>query len=301
MKRPCPSVVTPGLLAALLLAGGAAGCRRAAPAAADAPIPVRVRAVERRLMKRTLDYAGTIRAAEEATVFPKVAGKVKAKLKDEGAPVAKDEALAVIDRDEVGFTYEPAPVESPLAGIVGRMFVDLGTAVTPQTPIALVVAMDTVELLVQAPEHYLPGIHTGQTVECAVSAWPGAVFTGRVTQVSPIVDLETRAAPVEVTLPNAGHRLSPGMFARARLILEAHPGAPAIPHEAILGRSPDEYVYVVSNGLAATRDVRTGLREGALVEITAGLQPGDPVVIMGQQRLHTGVRVTTDADPSATD
>lgn len=273
-----------------------AGCRPAQKTAAAEWIPVKTMRVEQRTMRRSLDYAGNIRAREEALVYPKVSGKIMEKLKEEGSRVNKGDVIAYIDRDEVGFTYEKAPVESPLAGYVGRIYVDRGASVNLQTAVAMVVDIEAVELALDVPEKFLAQVKPEQTAELTVDAWPGETFTGKVTKISPVIDLDTRTAPVEITLPNPGYRLKPGMFARVRLVLEERPNLPVIMKEAILGKAPDIYVYVVSNNVAYQRNVSLGLREGADYEVTEGLQPGELVVIMGQQRLRDGAEVSVEED-----
>lgn len=267
------------------------GCWKAEKITAVESIPVLVKRVEAQTLKRSLDYAGNIRAREEAMVYPKVAGKIIEKLREEGVRVAKGDVIAYIDRDEVGFTYEKAPVESPLAGFVGRFYTDRGTSVTPQTPIALVVDIEAVELALDVPEKFMAQVKLGQSAELSVDAWPEESFTGRVTKISPVVDLDTRTAPVEITLPNPDYRLKPGMFARVQLALEERANVPVVIKEAVLGREADTYVYLARDGVAQLRHVRLGLREGARYEVTEGLAPGDWVVIMGQQRLKDGARL----------
>lgn len=273
-----------------------AGCRKAGKTAVDERIPVRLQRVEQRSLKRTLDYAGNIRAREEARVYPRVSGKIMEKVREEGARVVQGEVIAYIDRDEVGFNYQKAPVESPLAGFIGRVYVDRGASVTLQTPIAMVVDIEAVELLLNVPEKYIAQIKLGQNAELTVDAWPGGTFTGQVTKVSPVIDLDTRTTPIEIAIPNPGYRLKPGMFARVRLILEERANQPVIIKEAVLGKAPDTYVFVVNNNTATVRNVRLGLREGADYEVTEGLKPGEQVVIMGQQRLHEGAEVMVEEE-----
>ena len=122
-----------------LLSAGCGASNVEKSAAAKEAVPVRVIKVERKALQNILDYVGNVKAQEEAFVYPKVSGKIIEKLKEEGSRVSKGETLVYIDRDEVGFQFEKAPVESPLTGIVGRVNVDIGTSVTPQTAVALVV------------------------------------------------------------------------------------------------------------------------------------------------------------------
>lgn len=268
-----------------------AGCgREKAKIDEEAAVPVKVMQVKLKDIQATLDYVGDIKAQDEAEVFPKVSGKIVEKLKEDGAVVNKEDIIAYIDRDEIGFSYEKAPVESPLAGIVGRIYVDKGTTVTPETAVALVVDIDLVKIELDIPEKYLPKVSLGQTAQTNVDAYPDKVFTGKVTKISPVVDLDTRTAPIEIIIPNKEYFLKPGMFARVKLVIEEHKDVPVILKEAILG----DYVYVVTADVAKKRNIKRGMQKGADVEVTEGLKAGELVVIMGQQRLQDGVKVLVE-------
>ncbi len=178
-------------LAFLLFLG--AGCAKKEGAAQNqTAIPVKVMKVELKDIAESIEYVGNIKAQDEALIYPKVSGKIIEKLKEDGAVVEKGEVIAYIDRDEVGFNFEKAPVESSLKGIVGRVFVDIGSQVSPQTPTALVVNMDKVEIGLQIPEKYIPMISLGQKALIRVDAYPDEEFAGSVTKISPVVDLTTR-------------------------------------------------------------------------------------------------------------
>ncbi|MDD5018811.1 MAG: efflux RND transporter periplasmic adaptor subunit [Candidatus Omnitrophica bacterium] len=257
-------------------------------------IPVKVTTVQTKDLEKTLDYVGNIKAKEEAGVYPKVSGKVIEKVKEEGSPVNKGDVILFIDRDEVGFTFEKAPVESPLAGIVGRISVDIGSYVDPSTQVAFVVNMEKMEIGLEIPERYLPAVALGQEAKISVDAYPDRVFIGRVTLMSPVLDLETRSAPVEITIDNKEGHLKSGMFAKVKLVIAEHKGVPVILKEALMGKGDNLYVYVVEDHKASMRTVKAGIRYGELVEIREGVKGGDIVVVMGQQRLHDGVSVETE-------
>jgi HlyD family secretion protein len=254
-------------------------------------IPVKVAGVKLSQLYEALEYVGNIKAQDEAIVYPKVSGKISEKVKQDSSPIEKGEVIAYIDRDEVGLKFEKSPVESPLTGIIGRVYVDIGENVTTQTPIALVVYMDKVKIGLDIPEKYLPRISLGQVAKITVDAYPQEEFSGEVTKISPVVDLATRTAPIQITVDNAGHRLRSGMFAKVRLILEVHKNIPVVLKEAIMGKEPNLYVYVIENKKAILRKVTLGIREGPYYEVKEGLKEGDLVVIMGQQRLYEGARV----------
>jgi len=273
------------------------GCqKRIEKEKASEAIPVKVLKVKLEEILEALEYTGNIKAQDEALVYPKVSGKIIEKVKVDGSAINKGETLAYIDRDEVGLKFEKAPVASPLTGIVGRVYVDIGENVTVQTPIALVVDMDKVKIDLDTPEKYLPRVSQGQVAQISVDAYPQEEFSGRVTKISPVIDLETRSAPIEITVDNPQHRLQSGMFAKLKLILAEHKNVPVVLKEAVMGKEPNLYVYVVEDNKAILKQVTLGIRQGPYFEVQEGLKQGDRVVIMGQQRLQDNAPVSVEIE-----
>jgi multidrug efflux pump subunit AcrA (membrane-fusion protein) len=261
-------------------------------------IPLKVKKVELSDLAKTLEYVGNIKAQDEAYVYPKVSGKIIEKIKEDGSAVEKGEAIALIDRDEIGLKYNQAPVESPLSGIIGRVYVDIGANVTSQTAVALVVKMDKVKIDLDVPERYLPNISLKQQANISVDAYPQDKFLGIVTKVSPVLNLENRAAPIEITIDNIDHRLKSGMFAKVELIIEEFKNIPTILKESIIGKEPDTYVYAVENNKAVLKKIILGNRQGSHYEVREGLKEGELVVIMGQQKLFDGAQVKCEEETS---
>ncbi|MFA6216648.1 MAG: efflux RND transporter periplasmic adaptor subunit [Candidatus Omnitrophota bacterium] len=276
----------------LILLGG---CQKEEKkAAVPDVIPVKTRLLALENIEKTIDYVGSIKASEEVLVYPKVSGKISEQIFQVGSSVAKGQPIFYIDRDEVGLKFEKAPVVSPLDGVVGKVFIDIGDHVLPQNPVALVVTLEKVQVVLDIPEIYLPKIFLGQEAVILVDAYPEQKFTGKITKISPMVNLENRAAPVEITIENPGYLLKSGMFVEVSLTLEKHIAVPVILKESIIGKEPEAYVYTVENNLARMHKVAFGIRRGSLYEVTSGLKEGDMVVIVGQQRLYEGAVVSID-------
>lgn len=282
--------------AGLVLLAAVFGCQKTEQAKQQPRQLVPVKTAKVRLMDiaETLEYAGSVRAQDEALVYPKVSGKIIEKIKQDGDPVAKGEHILYIDRDEVGLKFEKAPVESPLTGVVGRVFVDKGQNVDPQTAVALVVNMDRVKVALDIPEVYLPRVLPGQNASITLDAYPGKIFTGQINKVSPVLDATTRSSPVEIIADNPGHLLNSGMFVKVSLNLTEHKAVAAILKEGIIGYAPDTYCFVIEDNKAVLRKIALGIRQGQYYEVTSGLKEGDPVVVLGQQRLREGSEVITE-------
>jgi membrane fusion protein (multidrug efflux system) len=242
-------------------------------------------------VERTLTLLGKVHAGQEVDVFPKVTGKVARSLVKEGQSVAQGAVLFEIDRDEVGFDFALAPVESPIRGVVGRLWVDPGERVSPGTRMATVVNLSATKVIAQAIEQDLPFVASGQEAEVRVGALSPRQIPGRVTQVSPIVDDESQTAPVEIAFNEHIAELRPGMLARATLTAERREDVLTMPYQAMVREDGRRYVFVVIGDTVSARDVVTGLEGVEIMEVVSGLSEGERVVTVGQARLQQGSRV----------
>ena len=278
--------LTLAALSAALLA--AAGCsKKKEEAARVETFPVRVETAARRTVAETLPLVASLKARNEATLFSRVPGKLKENLVKEGDPVRRDQAVALVERDEVGVRFEPAPVPSTLNGVVGRVFLDRGADVTLTTPIALVADLSGVVARADVPERYAGRVRAGQDVRVKIEAYPDRTFRGTVSRVSPVVDPQTRSAYVEASLDDSSGQLRSGMFANVEIVLAAKSGVVAVPRDAVADVG-GEAVFVVKDGKAVRRAVQAGLRTGELVEIKSGVEPGEQVVTFGLFGLKDG-------------
>jgi len=268
-----------------LAAAAALGCRNKEMAALNQLEKDRFMVKVERPAVRTLDeeilLTGSAKALDEAVLFPRVSGKLLKNVLIEGDPVKKDETVAVIERDEPGVVFEPAPVPSTLTGVVGRIYQDVGTNVTPQTPIALVVNQRQVRVKVDLPERYLGSVRIGQNATVSVEAFPDKFFSGKVYRISPVIDMASRSVPIEVLVDNADNRLKSGMFTQVKLIVGHSDASLTVPASCIQQDSAGSYVFVNAGGFAARRDVVTGIKTVEYTQIKSGLRDKDSVIIFG--------------------
>lgn len=284
------------VLAVILIFPGGCQKQSANPKKDAGPeiIPVKVVTVVPQDMQELLDYVANIKAQQEVLVFPKVTGKIIEKIKQEGDPVVKAETIAFIDRDEVGLTFAKAPVESPISGIVGKVMVDIGSNVSSQTPVAMVVDMEKVKVYLDVPEKYLTRLTLGMHAAVTVDAYPGQSFDGVLEKINPVLDIATRTIQAEIIIDNKDHKLRSGMYAKVKLVTQEYKDALAVFKEAVLGKEPKQYVYIVDGQKAVLKEVATGLRQGGYLQVKEGIKAGDKVVIMGQQRLYEGAAVLVE-------
>lgn len=234
---------------------------------------------------------GSVKALDEAILYPRASGKLLRNVLNEGDAVKKDQAVALVERDEPGVVYEPAPVPSTLTGVVGRVYQDVGANVTPQTPIAMVVNQAMVRVAVDVPEKYIGKVFQGQAARIKVDAFPDRYFSGKVYRVSPVVDARSRNTLVEVMVDNADGRLKSGMFAEARLIVASRGAALSVPAGAVVSQDGADFVFTPGpGGTAARLPVKTGIRTSEYTQI-GGVREGADVITFGLYGLKDGSKI----------
>lgn len=256
-------------------------------------IPVAIQEVKLGDLELILSFVGDIKGEDQVTVYSEATGRLSRYLVEEGNWVKKDQVIGLVDRAVTGMEFEEAKVKSPLSGTVGRLYLDKGSTISLETPVALIARMDQVKVEFSIPEKDMMKVYKEQQARVKVDAYPDRTFNGKVTRLSPVVDPVTRSAYTEVTLSNPDHSLKPGMFAEIDIVVVSSKGAVVVPKEAILedSDSKSSFVFVVEGGSAVKKVVETGISQQGLVEVKSGLTFGEKMVITGQHYLKDGDRV----------
>jgi membrane fusion protein (multidrug efflux system) len=225
--------------------------------------------------------------ARRRVVAQSVYDEAETQLEVARARVERLQAELQVSRENVRDTV----LRAPLTGRISESMVDPGTFVSTGTHLATVYEASPMEAVFRVPERYVGALDTGQPVRVRVEAYPDAVFRGEISFISPAVSERTLDIQVKARLDNESGRLKPGMSGTATVVLEFQEGQPTIPEEALVGTRKGYVVFVIEDGVAHRRDVKTGLREPGVVQITKGLSPGQKVVREGHLRLTDGERV----------
>ncbi|MFH0800088.1 MAG: efflux RND transporter periplasmic adaptor subunit [Pseudomonadota bacterium] len=275
--------MTAALMAATMLPiVGAVSCsgRGKAP---PAPQEVGSSDITRGTIERTVLFTGNIVAQDAVNVYARGSGKVTKKLLKEGDRVKRGQGILIVDRDEVGYTFRPLEVDSPIDGFVGTINVDVGAYVYDrsiagqQLPVAVVVRPGAMRVKLDIPERYLEAIRPGAPVTMIVDTLGGAEYRGTIVTESPVVNEKTRTANVEVEIPNTDGRLRHGMFGRMKLAVEHRDGVLIAPIAAVSWEGEKTIVYRIADGKVHRIEVKPGLRNTVNVEILEGLAEGDRV------------------------
>jgi len=175
-------------------------------------------------------------------------------------------------------------VVAPIGGNVTDRQVGLGQYIQAgaSTAVYSIGDLSTVWLIGNVREAEAPLMRRGVPVEVHVMALPGKVFEAKLTYVAPAVDPNTRRLQVRAEVENPGGELKPEMFASFSIITGKESASPAVSQDAILYEGDDARVWVMQqDGAIASREIRVGRMSNGMVEVLAGLEPGQKVVTSG--------------------
>ena len=186
-------------------------------------------------------------------------------------------------------------VRAPIRGVLNDRLVEVGSMVSPGTVVARVVQADTIRIMAGVPERYALFVTAGADASVSFDVLPSEGFAGSVTYVGAAVDPDARTFPVELTLPNPGGLIKPGMVAAVSVTRGEVADAIVVPRQALVSMEERQVVFVVEEAggetVAAARGVEVAARQGNDVVIGSGLADGDRLVVVGQQGLTDGDRV----------
>lgn len=171
-------------------------------------------------------------------------------------------------------------VRAPFSGTIGLRNISPGGYLSPQSSIATLVNMNPAKITFSVPERYLSLIKTGSKIHFTVESSPQS-FTGTVYAIEPNIDQTSRSITIRAKSPNPKGLMRAGSFAKINLTLEQIPKTIFVPTECVIPDIRSNTVFVVKNGLAEPREVKTDVRTASSVQITDGLKPGDSVIVSG--------------------
>lgn len=240
-----------------------------------------------------LEFGGDVEATSSVDIMPDASGKLINIRVQVGDNVKRNQILAEVDPSRPGMTYETSPVRAPVTGTVTSFPISTGSMVAPTMSIGKISSTNDLEIVINVAERFVSRIKKGQNALLSFDAYPGEIFTAKVTEVNPVLDATSRSMTVKLRQDPADNRIKIGMYCRVKLITETKDNAIAIPRNAVLSRSGADYVFVVDPGTntVTARPVTLGITVDDMVEVVSGLAANEQVVVSGQTLLDNGSHV----------
>ena len=210
---------------------------------------------------------------------------------------------AQADNQRVQALHDYTTVLAPISGVVVWRYADTGALIQGGTnsnsqdlPIVRLSQSSLLRLRVPVPEDDVRYVHDGDELTVRVDAI-GRSLTGKIVRFTRDVNFETRTMETEVDVQNKDLSISPGMYANTMLRLAHVQNVVTIPIEALVLNGQQRVVYVVdSSNHVQQRDVQVGIEGSKLAEIKSGLNPGDRVIVGGQEKYQAGEEVSPELE-----
>ena len=176
-------------------------------------------------------------------------------------------------------------IKAPFDGVVTRKTANIGDLATPGKPLLQLENESRLQIITDIPEALILEIKQGDILPVYIPA-ADLRTSGTVSEVAPAADPRSRTAPVKLDIPTEA-KIRSGQFARVSLPGK-HGKAVMIPDSAVLPFGQMDRVFVARDDVAYLQLVKTGLHYNDLVEILAGISPGDEIIISGNEHLKDG-------------
>ena len=217
---------------------------------------------------------------------------------------------AAVESAKVQLSY--CYIRSPIDGRAGQRLVDLGNVVNPGgsnnngagnenapsgNSLLVIERLDPIYADFTISQNSLTAVQQQMQLgtlkaEVRLPDTGGSMIAGQLTFLDNTVQNATGQVTLRATVPNADHRFWPGRFVNIRLVLSTIHGAVLVPASAPQMSANGSFVYVVKpDSTADQRQVTLGQRQGELIVVEQGVEPGERVVINGQLGVTPGGKV----------
>ena len=221
-------------------------------------------------------------------------------LQDQGT-VKNDQGTVNYDRVQLSYCH----ISTPIAGRIGLRLVDPGNVVQASagTVLAVITQIQPITVIFTMPEdslaqvqarmhqiHTLPvdALDRGQTAKLA---------SGKLQSIDNQIDTTTGTVKLRATFDNRKGVLFPNQFVNTRLLVNTLDGVTLVPTNAVQHNGQIAFLYVVTNGTASVRNVKTGVADAGMTAVQ-GINPGDMVATSSFDKLQSGSRVVVSKQAS---
>ncbi len=183
-------------------------------------------------------------------------------------------------------------IRAPSDGWITKRDAHIGDISTANEALFLMVRDNRLEIRAQVPEKDLARLQPGQNVDIT-GVLPGSTsLAGKIREISPLVDVDTRLGTVRIDIP-FNKDIHPGIFVHGQVSLGTAE-VMTVPSSAVVDRHERSCVFLVEGNKVYSRSVSCGERFGDFVEVSSGIKPGELVVVSGAGFLKDGdvVRVS---------
>lgn len=190
---------------------------------------------------------------------------------------------AKADYENAKLLFSRTVITSPMDGIIRRMDAKVGLQLSVGDPIAEILEIDRMKGVIGIPESDVTAVRKLENVDLTVQALDDRIITGKKHFLSPSPESAARLYNLELEIDNSDGEVLDGMFVRADIVKKQIDNTLTVPFYSVISRNDEQYVFIEEEGVARKRKVSLGIMEKWMVQITAGLTPGDKLLIEGHR------------------
>jgi RND family efflux transporter MFP subunit len=182
-----------------------------------------------------------------------------------------------------------ATVTAPISGTVTMVNANVGSFATASAPMFEIANVDTLEISTGINEQNVSKIKIGQEVLLKIHSVSDKWMSGTITEISKVMNAQTKNYPVTIALANKDDDLVAGMYAEVQVAVEHAEDVLVIPVDAIVYKEAKPVAFIAqADGTVKEKALTLGINDGDYYVVTKGLQAGDQVVVKGNGNLVEG-------------
>ena len=243
-----------------------------------------------------IELNGDVKTKTEVSLYPDISGKLVNIVVKLGDYVYRNQTVAFVDPSKPGMDFNPSPVRSTINGNITELPIEIGSTVSSQSAIAKVGKLDELEIITYVAEKFISKMKLGLEAIIKTPAYPDKKFIAYISEMSPVVDPQSRMQEIKLKLKTNDKLLLSGMFVEIKIITEKKDDIVKIPYECLVKRYGNLFVFIVkrtgnNEGIVEKRVITPGIQIENKVEIIKGIQPDEEVVLRGQALLEDKSKV----------
>ena len=267
-------------------------------------VPVKITLAKKGNIEKKVSIYGKLRPKQETKISSQFTGRILNLKLSEGDRVKKGDVIAVIqspqaealqsavsNKAEGKSEIVPYSIHAPFNGIVTSKRHYSGDVVSIGETILTIQDNSIYYLWGQLPADYLPDVKIGQQLKITFPGFKNKFFYGKIETINSMVAGKTQMAQIRTSLRNPQHLLKSDLFAKIDIVLRSLKDVILIPRNAVLGNGENIFVYLKKNGKAVRKIIRPGIGNADVIEVNAGLNVGDSVIVLGNYELQEGMKV----------
>jgi RND family efflux transporter MFP subunit len=182
-----------------------------------------------------------------------------------------------------------ATVTAPISGTVTMVNANVGSFATASAPMFEIANVDTLEVSTGINEQNVSKIKIGQEVLLKIHSVSDKWMSGTITEISKVMNAQTKNYPVTIALANKDDDLVAGMYAEVQVAVEHAEDVLVIPVDAIVYKEAKPVAFIAqADGTVKEKALTLGINDGDYYVVTKGLQAGDQIVVKGNGNLVEG-------------